>query len=249
MTQPRIALPYPTSGDAEYNRQCLRAYVNAVEQSGGLAVSLSLTGLRSDLLKSIAGCDGVLLPGSPADLAPSRYGHAVDPATAASDPAREAVDTALLDDALRGSKPVLGICYGLQSINVWRGGTLVQDLSILPVHHAAGSAVAVAHTALVETNSRLGAMLGGGEAPRDGRFARLPVNSSHHQAIGVPGDDLRVTARCSQDGVVEAIEGDRETCGMDIMAVQWHPERSFAISAASRSLFRWVVDAAARPKA
>jgi putative glutamine amidotransferase len=81
---------------------------------------------------------------------------------------------------------------------------------------------------------------------RDG-FLRLPVNSSHHQAIGIPGDGLRVSARSPEDGVVEAVEGTPEGVGgRFVLGVQWHPERTFEESAASRALFaRFIAEAAA----
>ena len=245
--RPRIALPTPTSADLKYNRQCLRPYVSAIEQSGGIAVPIALATAPAELRQTMAGCDGVVLPGSPADRDPERYGHTAHPATAPADPAREQVDTALLEDALLHRKPVLGICFGLQSVNVWRGGTLVQDLAVMPVPHTAGAAVGIAHAAVVDVESRLGRLVDPDEAPAAGqRFRRLPVNSSHHQAVGIPGDGLRVTARCPQDGVVEAIESDADRLKLDVIAVQWHPERSFATSASSRELFRWLVDGAAR---
>ena len=154
---------------------------------------------------------------------------------------------ALLEDALAQGKPVLGICYGLQSANVWRGGTLVQNLGVMPVNHAAGAAVGVAHTAVLEAESVLGGLVSAEVTMADGdRFCRLPINSSHHQAVGVPGDGLRVAARCPQDGVIEALESDPAALGMRLLAVQWHPERSFSSSAGSRGLFRWLVEGAAR---
>ena len=244
---PRIALPQPTSADLEYNRLCLPAYLVAIEQSGGTAVELPLLATEAELRHLIESCDGVLLPGSPADVSPERYGHTLHPATAAADPPREQLDRALLDDALAHHKPVLGICYGLQSANVWRGGTLVQDLNVFPVHHAAGAAVGIAHTALITADSALSNQLHPAEAPADGdHFRRLPINSSHHQAVGAPGDGLRVTARCPQDGVVEALESDPAAFDMALVAVQWHPERSFDTSASSRGLFRWLVEGATR---
>lgn len=246
-SRPRIALPVPTSADLEYNRQCLAPYVTAIEQSGGMTVELPLLAPEADRRALISGCDGVVLPGSPADVAPERYGHARHSSTAAADLPREEVDRALLEDALAQGKPVLGICYGLQLANAWRGGTLVQDLGVLPVHHAAGAAVGVAHSVVIEAESVLGRVVCTQEAPCAGeRFRRLPVNSSHHQAIGIPGDGLRVTGRCPQDGVIEAIESDPAELSLQLMAVQWHPERSFATSASSRGLFRWLVEGATR---
>jgi putative glutamine amidotransferase len=94
----------------------------------------------------------------------------------------------------------------------------------------------------------LGRLLSADEALRQDDFLRLPMNSSHHQAIGIPGDGLRVVARSSEDGVVEAVEGGQDQQNPEahfVLGVQWHPERSYDISAASRSIFaRFVAEAA-----
>ena len=244
--KPRVAIPTPTSTDLDYNRRNLPAYLAAIEQAGGLPVELLLTATRAEQQALAATCAAVLLPGSPADIDPSRYGQSPDPATAPADPAREAADTLLLEDAAIHGKPILGICFGLQSINTWRGGTLHQDLSLLPVNHPAGPSIAVAHTAVVAPDSLLATLLSAEEAPAAIRSPRLPVNSSHHQAIAIPGDGLHITARCPQDAVIEAIEADPST-GLRLLAVQWHPERSTATSPASRAHFAHLISQA-RPR-
>ena len=136
-----------------------------------------------------------------------------------------------------------------RSLNVWRGGTLVQDLAPLPVNHPAGRTVAIAHTAAIAPDSLLGTLIPPEEAPEQDGFLRLPINSSHHQAIGIPGDGLRVSARCPQDAVIEAVEGGQATedaTAHFVLGVQWHPERSYDISPASQALFdRFVAEAAA----
>ena len=131
----------------------------------------------------------------------------------------------------------------MQMLNVLRGGTLVQDLRPVPVNHAAGAQVGVAHTTLIASRSLLGGLLGTAEAPPEGEFRRLAVNSSHHQAVAIPGDDFTVIGRCAEDGVIEALEGRLGKA--PVIGVQWHPERSCEISAASRALFLWLVSAAA----
>jgi putative glutamine amidotransferase len=209
----------------------------------------------ADLRALVASCDGVLLPGSPADVDPALYGAERDPATAAADPAREAVDYLLLEDAEKQGKPVLGICFGVQSLNVWRGGSLVQDLTPLPVNHEAGSKVAIAHTAIVAKDSLLASLLTEEEAPERDGFLRLPINTSHHQAVAAPGAGLRIVARSPEDGVIEAVEMDTDDSMFHVehpgakqfvLGVQWHPERSFEISAASRALFARLVAEARR---
>ena len=197
--------------------------------------------------KLIADCQGILLPGSGADVNPQKYGQETDPETAPADPARENVDELLLQDAHNMGKPIFTICFGTQMLNVWRGGTLIQHLTGMPVNHKAGRTVGVAHTASVAADSLLGSLAAAQNPPTEAGFLRLPVNSSHHQAIGIAGDGLRVTARSPEDGVVEAIENTPDAVGGPfVLGVQWHPERTFDDSVASRALFsRFVAEAAA----
>ena len=250
--KPRIAIPVPTTHDLPYNDRAWPAYATAVSRSGGEPVAIPLNASRSEVIEIASTCNGFCLPGSPSDVDPGRYGADRDPATATADPAREAVDYILLEHAEALAKPVLAICFGLQSLNVWRGGSLVQDLTPLPVNHEAGSKVAIAHTALIAKNTLLASLLEAEEVKEDGDFLRLPINSSHHQSVSVPGDGLRIVARCPDDGVVEAVESDpawREAAGgrpQFLLGVQWHPERSYEISAASRAFFSQLVAQAAK---
>ena len=202
--KPRIAIPMPHSTDLDYSERSWPQYASAVERAGGEAVKVPLDLSQAAVADLIHTCQGFLLPGSGADVNPQKYGQEAIPECAPADPAREAVDELLLQDAHNLYKPLLCICFGTQSLNVWRGGTLVQDLSILPVNHRAGKSVAVAHTAAIAPDSLLGGLIGEDEAPEVEGFLRLPINSSHHQALGIPGDGLRITARCPQDAVIEA---------------------------------------------
>jgi putative glutamine amidotransferase len=249
MTKPRIAIPVPTSFDLEYNQKSWPQYAAAVQQAGGEPVEVPLTLTPSEIADLINTCQAILLPGSPADVNPQKYGHDRIEATADADHPRENVDELLIQDAHNLYKPILALCFGVQILNVWRGGTLVQDLTVMPVNHSAGGSVAIAHTAMVAPESMLGSLLSADEAPLQDDFLRLPVNSSHHQAVGIPGDGLRVVARCPQDGVIEAVEGGQATEGATahwVLGLQWHPERSTEISAASRAIFsRFVAEAAA----
>ena len=240
---PRIGVPVPTSANPEYNTRAWPQYAAAVASAGGVGVEIPLGGAPGARRALAETCAGYLLPGSPADVDPAHYGQERDPATSAADPARESCDIALLEHAEATGKPVLAICYGLQHMNVWRGGSLLQDLDPIPVNHQAGSSVAVAHSVRVARTTLLASLLTATEAPAQGEFRRLPVNSSHHQAVANPGDDLAIVARASEDGVVEAVEGQ---VGRSVMiGVQWHPERDCDRSAASRALFAWLVSAAA----
>ena len=152
------------------------------------------------------------------------------------DPAREAVDELLLQDAFHLRKPIFAVCFGLQMMNVWRGGSLVQHLE---TGHAPGldtqplaHAIAVAPEALLLRSFFLDQI-----SPK--------VNSSHHQAVHTAGDGLVAAARAENDGVIEALEG---TAPADhfVLGVQWHPERTYTTDQASKAMFTSFIDAAHR---
>jgi len=231
--KPRIAIPLPHSSNREYSEKVLPQYEEAVQQAGGEPVRIPLDLPPAELMKLIESCDGVLLPGSRADVDPQKYGAARDPRTNPADPQRDNADELLLQDAHNMRKPLLGICYGLQILNVYRGGNLRQHIESSIDHTARDKS----HIVRVETRSLLAQILG--DALRAGE-TELQVNSSHHQAAGVIGDGLRVSAQAS-DGVIEALEG--ASPAHFVLAVQWHPERSLQ-EPASQAIFRALVQAA-----
>jgi putative glutamine amidotransferase len=288
---PRIAIPMPHSFDPEYAERAIPQYESAVKLAGGEPVRVALDQTGDQIKKMMSRCDGVLLPGSKADVDPARYQAARSPHTAAADPQRDAVDYLLLENAYQLRKPVLGICYGLQSMNVYRAGALVQHIpDFLPeetrakVNHEAGKNVAVAHAVEIDPASKLAEILCGDSRPRlssraqlgdspapprknaeqqdreghgssratrpadggasapEGKFV-VPVNSSHHQSADENkiGAGLRIVARCTDDGIIEALEGTAPD--HFVLAVQWHPERSVEDDA-SRAIFRALIDAA-----
>jgi putative glutamine amidotransferase len=249
--RPRIAIPEPTSTDAAYNQRSLPQYIHAVEAGGGTAVPISLHESTAAQASLLASCSGILLPGSPADIDPARYGQQAVEECAAKDAPREAADDLLLRDAFDQGKPILGICYGLQSLNVWRHGSLIQHLphvaaegperSLPPVvNHQPGREVQNAHPVLVAPDSRLSQVVV--HSAENGIPLKLAVNSSHHQAIDRPGEHLKIAATSPVDGVIEALEGVE--LRQFVVAVQWHPERSYETSEASRALFAAFLQAA-----
>ena len=234
---PRIAIPVPHSGDPEYAERSLPQYERGVELAGGEPVRIPLDQSSAAVMKLIERCHAVLLPGSKADVDPVKYAAKRHDRTAPSDPKRDTVDELLLQDAEKSRKPVLGICYGLQSLNVHRRGTLVQHIESA-VNHAAGRKVPVAHNVQIDAGSKLASLLNSNSAHS---LLVIPVNSSHHQSAAVIGEGLRVVATCPEDGVIEAIEGTAPD--HFVLAVQWHPERSLE-DEASLSIFKALVEAA-----
>jgi len=237
MKPPRIAIPEPTSRDAAYNDRSWPLYAQAVEEAGGVAVKIPLNASQTEVAQMVATCEGVLLPGSGADVDPEKYGAAREADCGPADPGREAVDELLMQDASNLHKPLFGICYGFQAWNVWRGGALIQDLKT-GVNHKPGREVREAHIVTMTAGSRIGAITDARE---------LVVNSSHHQGVASPGDGMTVAARSREDGLIEAVEGAGEQF---VIGVQWHPERSYEYDSASRALFEAFVRQAAewRPR-
>jgi putative glutamine amidotransferase len=253
-TPPRIAIPQPTSTDSEYNERSWPQYAEAIKRAGGSAVEIPLAESQDVLARLISTCSAVLLPGSGADVDPEKYGAERIAECGAKDPAREAADELLLQDAFNLKKPILGICYGLQSLNVWKSGKLIQDLDRFfeknptklsrKVDHKPGRTVQHAHTIAVEPDSQLASILkDAGDAEKQANLWRVSVNSSHHQAIAEPGDRMRVVARSTDDRVIEALEDPHAP--QFLLGVQWHPERTYELSEASRAIFQAFVEAAA----
>jgi putative glutamine amidotransferase len=239
---PRIGIPWRTSEEeAASNRPRIAAYEEAVSVAGGEPVLLSLQAGEA-LWGQLESLDGFVLPGSPADVEPKEYGRENLGKSEPADLSREAADRAILQHAFLQKKPVLAICYGCQLLNVYLGGTLIQD-----VRSETGTQVAhrkkdltpeskddPRHGVKFVAGSRLADLSSGIEAV---------VNSSHHQAIERPGQNLRVTGAAT-DGIVESVEwtGDANW----VTGVQWHPERMKGDPLAER-LFSELVAKAGAP--
>ncbi len=240
--KPRIAIPVPNSSDSKYVMRALPKYEHAVREAGGEPVIIDVTAASNVIAQKLKTCDGVLLPGSPADVDPEKFDAARHEKTAAADPLRDNADELLLQDAYSMRKPIFGICYGLQSLNVWRTGTLDQHLAT-GVDHDPDRTVVKAHEVEIDPESRLAHILRFAGSINDGQAPVITVNSSHHQAADILGDGLRLVAWCPTDRVKEAVEGTAPD--HFVLCVQWHPERTYDSDPASRALFHAFIRAAA----
>jgi putative glutamine amidotransferase len=197
-------------------------YVRAVTEAGGRPVLLP-TIPGADEAGTLDLLDGLILGGGP-DIDPALYGRAPGPDTVVSAPERDEAESALLRGALARDLPVLGICRGMQLLNVVRGGTLVQHLP----EHATAPGSFERHEVVIRPDSVVGAAVG----------RPALVESGHHQGVESVGRGLRVVGR-APDGVIEAIE---DPSARFCVGVLWHPEQG-----PDRGLFRALVAAAARP--
>jgi len=242
--RPRVGIPWRTSQEeARDNRPKIQNYEDAVRKVGGEPVLLSLNH-PADLQRLLPTLDAFVLPGSPSDVEPRKYGAVNRGLSAPADLPREETDRAILQHAFAEKKPVLAICYGCQLLNVYLGGTLIQDLraetgTVTP--HSKKDFTPEAkedpiHRAKFESGSRLEKIAGCTEAS---------INSSHHQAVEKPGKNLRVTSRAN-DGTVEAVEWNGDSNW--VVGVHWHPERMFG-DALSECLFSDFIAAARNARA
>jgi putative glutamine amidotransferase len=234
MKKPWIGIPTRYHEKSEYIGQ-IRHYLDAVMWAGGLPLLIPTTsdpGITRDYVEQV---QGLLLPGSPTDIDPAKYGEARDVKLGKLYPERETTDFTILDFAEQKDMPVLGICFGVQSINVHRGGSLIQDIPSLvsnPIIHDEDDPHPPArHLVRLMSDSLVGRLTG---------LSEMEVNSYHHQAVQRPGRNLRAVA-VSPDGVVEALE---DTTGRFIVGVQWHPERGWREDPASKALFTALIEQA-----
>lgn len=217
----RVGVPWRTAAEeAAGKRDAYQKYLDCVRAAGGEPVELSLGMSRERLAEVARQLDAFVLPGSPADVDPQWYHAPRHPQTADADPRREQTDFTIYDHAFAERKPLLAICYGVQSLNVWLGGTLVQDIASeldTDIKHdweKKSGEPEPHHKIRIEPETELGRLAGARE---------LMVNSSHHQSIQRWGRGLRMGAQ-SPDAVIEAVE--LASPGHWVMGVQWHPERA-----------------------
>jgi putative glutamine amidotransferase len=221
-----------------------RHYSEAVEAAGGLPVHLPLIPSPEYIASIMTEVDGLLLPGSDSDVDPARYGQEPRPELGHVVTEKDETDLLTLDQAERQGIPVFAICFGIQSLNVFRGGTLIQDIpSQLPnaIKHNQGLPR--------DRHSHRVRILDGSLLRQLANTDSVPVNSHHHQAVETLGRELVATAWAS-DGLVEAVEDPRSD--RYVVGVQWHPEIAWERDPLSQALFtRFVAEArsfAARTK-
>src|SRR2546423_496584 len=226
--RPRIGITMRI--ELETNRFYLaRYYSEAVEAAGGLPVHIPLIPSAEFVNGVMKSLDGLLLPGSDSDMDPLLYGREPHPRLGSVHPEKDKTDLLTLAAAEEQGMPVFAICFGLQSLNVSRGGTLIQNIESqhpAAIKHQQGAPRdRHSHTVRLLEGSRLRQLAQADEAP---------VNSHHHQAVETMGRELAATAWAS-DGIVEAVEdlrGDRFVVG-----VQWHPELGWEKDELSRAKF------------
>jgi putative glutamine amidotransferase len=205
-------------------------YVDSLRRAGAVPVLIPPQPENAALV--LDSLDGLLLAGGD-DCDPSAYGEERHSTVDPMDPRRQANDVSLATLARTRGVPTLGICLGVQVMNVAAGGTLIQDIASsvdTEIDHASEPSDRHRHDVLIENGTRLAAILGGRE---------LNVNSSHHQAIKELGSGLRVTAQ-APDGIIEGLEDPTHPF---YVGVQWHPE-DMPEESSAKTLFGAFVEAA-----
>jgi putative glutamine amidotransferase len=236
MEKPWIGIPTRYHEKSEYIGQ-IRHYLDAVLWAGGLPLMIPTVDDRTVIREYVLRVQGILLPGSPTDIDPKHYGAAAHEKLGKLYPERDATDFAILDfvESQQPNMPVLGICFGIQSLNVHRGGSLVQDIPAVldqPVtHDEEDDRPPARHMVRIVEDSLIGGLT---------RRSEMEVNSYHHQAVDKPGRNLRAVA-FANDGVIEAVE---DTTGRFILGVQWHPERGWREDPFSKELFSKFIEQA-----
>ncbi len=216
-----------------------RHYSEAIEAAGGAPVHISLIPNPGYISSVMDELDGVLLPGSDSDIDPLRYGTEPHPNLGSVHPVKDETDLLVLDEIEKRRLPLFAICFGMQALNVSRGGTLIQDIpSQLPkaIKHQQGAPRDRPSHAIKLDKTGLLFALASAE--------QVLVNSHHHQAVDKVGRDLVATAWTS-DGLIEAVEDSRPE--RFALGVQWHPELGWQRDSLSKALFeRFIAEAKVR---
>ena len=213
-----------------------RDYSEAVEAAGGVPIHISLIPKPDYIETLVKDLDGILLPGSDTDVDPLSYGQDPHPELGTVQFIKDQTDLLVIEAAERKRLPLFAICFGMQILNVSRGGTLIQDIrSQVPdaIKHDQGvPRNRPSHRIRMLEDTKLAKIAGAIEAT---------VNSHHHQAIESVGSNLVATA-WTTDGVIEALEDPRTD--RFVVGVQWHPEIGWESDAFAQRLFRTFINEA-----
>jgi len=211
-------------------------YVQAVENSGGIPVILPSVDIEVvDRLYEMV--DGLIFSGG-CDVDPHLFGETPQKGIGEITPKRDQFELCLAQKALKGTKPVLGICRGIQVLNIAAGGSLYQDISGVTVqeHDQKAPEWFPFHEVEILENSLLFKIIG---------RKKIKVNSFHHQAVKNLGQGLKKVG-WTNDGIIEAVESISE--GKTILGVQWHPECNWDRAKDSKALFEFLVNSAREKK-
>lgn len=207
-----------------------RDYSEALETFGAIPIHISLIPKPEYVKRLLCGLDGIMLPGSNNDIDPLYYNEEPLPKSGTVVPIKDETDFLVLKEAEKLKLPILGMCYGMQALNVFRGGSLYQDIETQLencLKHEQGFPL--------ERNSHSLEVLGDSILSRLITTKKVVVNSHHHQSIKKVGRNLKITGK-AKDGVVECIEDIRED--RFALGVQWHPELSWKTDDLSGNVFQ-----------
>ncbi len=230
-------MPDPTIAITESEEEPVEPYVEAVEAAGGRPRVVSMAG-PCDVDRLLTEIDGLLLTGG-ADVDPSRYGEKPLPSVELDlNLERDEHELPLIRAAVDRDLPVLGICRGMQALNVALGGSLLQDV---PGHAAEDDETPVFHEIFVPPGSRLTHIMGIG--------GFMKVNSLHHQGLTLAqkAPDLLVSAYALKNGIIEALDSPRHRHRW-VVGVQWHPERRGEVARHFQRLFARLVAVASETR-
>jgi putative glutamine amidotransferase len=226
--RPIIGIPCRYNWNTFYY-ELRETYAEAIYAAGGTPLLLPLIPETEYIESVMSHVDAICLSGAVNDVDPLRYGHEPRPKLGPVVPRRDETDMMLLGAAEAKQLPVLAICFGIQSLNVYRGGTLIQDIDSEvkePLKHMQGDLFWRRSHSINITEDSLIARLA--------ESTHTTVNSHHHQAIDIVGRDLEPIA-WAPDGVIEAVINTR--ADQFVLGVQWHPEVGWQDDALSQALF------------
>lgn len=212
---------------------CNSNYVNGVMRAGGAPLLVPRVADADAIAAMVEIADGLVLTGG-GDVLSLEYGEEPHPKNIYQDSVRDMCELELVRLALARNLPILGICRGIQILNVALGGSLIQDIPSqvenAALHYADPLNAGAFHTVRVEAGTLLSKLVD--------ESATLAVNTYHHQAVNRVGDGLRVNCLSTQDNVIEGVEA---VDGRPILGIQWHPEEIAAEFPQQQAFFGWLV--------